>query len=149
MPLFMRKLIALVAFIGLTSVAFAQNTTSGSASPETTSNTFFVALQNEDSGAMTKILADDFQITAADGQSADKELMGQALSGGYLVVDTATPSNVKSRMIGTATSVVSGVLKFKGSLQSQAFDNKVAFTVVTTKQGDTWKVSDVRLIAVQ
>ena len=141
----MKKLLTLVAFISLTSAAFAQN----SANPEGVSTTFFKAMQDEDSGTMAKILADDFQITNADGQSADKDLMGQALSGGYLVVETAATSNLKTRIVGGTTGLVSGVLKMKGSLQSQAFDNKVAFTLVAIKQGDTWKVSDVRFIAVQ
>lgn len=145
----MKKLLTLVTAICLSTGVFAQSGADSSV-PETMSNIFFKAMQDEDSGTMAKILADDFQITNADGQSADKDLIGQALSGGYLVVETAATSNLKTRMVGGGTTgLVSGVLKMKGSLQSQAFDNKVAFTLVAVKQGDTWKVSDVRFIAVQ
>lgn len=141
----MQKLLALVAFICLTTLSFAQSTST----PETITSSFFKAMQDEDGATMAKIIADDFQITNVDGQSADKDLIAQALSGGYLVVETAATSNFKTRLIGGTTGIVSGVLKLKGSLQSQAFDNKTAFVLVTVKQGETWKVSDVRFIPVQ
>ena len=140
----MKRLIAFASLLLITAASYAQ--TSPTNSPETASNSFFTALQNEDNGTMWKILTDDFLITTVTGQSADKALLGQILSGGQLVVETATTSDTKSRIVSPNTGLISGKLKFKGNLQGEAFDSSAVFTLVAIKQGDNWKVSDVRLI---
>ncbi len=142
----MKKLVFTAAVFCLAHIAFSQGSPANNSVPETMSNVFFKALQDEDTGTMSKILAGNFQITNADGQSADKDLIGQALSGGHLVVDAATTSDVQSRLVGTNTGLVTGKVKFKGKLQNQAFDNTLVFTLISVQEGDTWKVSDVRLI---
>lgn len=143
----MKKVVFTAFVLGLVNVAFGQSNAANNSVPETMSNVFFKALQEEDTGTMSKILANNFQITNADGQSADKDLIGQALSGGHLVVDAATTSDVQSRLVGANTGLVTGKVKFKGKLQNQAFDNTLVFTVISIQEGETWKVSDVRLIS--
>ncbi len=127
----------------LTTGAFAQATTS--ADPAALTTTFFKAMLDEDAKAFGSIVTDDFMLTGPDGQTADKSLFTQALDGGYLVVDTGTTSNVgKPRVYNNDAAIVVGNWKQKGTLQNQAFNNQVAFTVVCARVGTNWKIASVQ-----
>lgn len=99
---------------------------------------------DEDSNKLNAITTTDFSIVSFDGQTADRDLMGQALGGGYLVVDAATPNGTKARMYNNDAAVVSGTSTFKGSLQGTAFNTEIAFTALCVKQGAAWKVASLQ-----
>lgn len=127
----------------LTTGAFAQAATDQDPAALTTA--FFKAMLEEDAANMGKLLTDDFMVVTNEGQTADKSLLIQGISGGYLVVDTGATSNVsKARMYNNDAAVVTGNWKQKGSLQNQSFDNEVIFTVVCAKTGSSWKIANVQ-----
>lgn len=142
----MKHVFTLLLFIGLTTTAFAQMSTDSD--PTAVATAFYKAMLDEDAGAMDKLTTDDFLIVNFDGQTADKSLLSQALTGGYLVVETGTASNMsKPRMYGNAAALITGNWKQKGSLQGAAFANEVFFTVVCAKTGDVWKIANVQFSA--
>ncbi|MBC8153098.1 MAG: nuclear transport factor 2 family protein [Bacteroidetes bacterium] len=143
----MKNALIFLLLTSLTTGAFAQATTDQDPAGVTTA--FFKAMLEEDAGAIDKLLTDDFMIVNNDGQTADKSLLGQALSGGYLVVDTGAASNVsKPRIYNSDAAVVTGNWKQKGSLQGQAFSNELVFTVLCAKTGSTWKIANVQFSTV-
>jgi len=126
---------------------FAQTATDPTQDPSGATTALFKALLDEDGAKMNAITTDDFSITNSDGQTADRDLMGQALSGGYLVVDAAAATGTKARMYNNDAAVVSGTSKFKGNLQGTAFDSEVVFTALCVKQGAGWKVASLQFSA--
>ncbi len=110
---------------------------------------FFKAMLDEDAGSIDKLATDDFMIVTNEGTTADKSLLMQGLSGGYLTIETGATSNVaKPRIYNTNAAVVTGNWKQKGSLQGAAFNSEVIFTVVCAKMGNDWKVANVQFSSV-
>ena len=101
-------------------------------------------MEAEDGAAIAAITTDDFTIMSFDGQVADRDLLGQGLSGGFLNLETATATNLRTRNYGTTTLVL-GDSKFKGSLQGTNFNTNVVFTITCVKNGDKWKIAAAQL----
>ncbi|WP_027303100.1 nuclear transport factor 2 family protein [Rudanella lutea] len=141
----MKRLLVL-AVLGLFSLTtYAQSAPADPAQdPSALTGAFFKAMQDEDSNKMQSITTDDFSIVNFDGNTADRDLLVQALSGGHLTVETATPSGMRARSYNNDAAVVTGTTKFKGSLQGQALQSDVLFTAVCVKQGNGWKVANVQ-----
>jgi ketosteroid isomerase-like protein len=142
----MKKTIFLLGTLLTTSLAYSQTTASTTPQePQALASAFFKALEKEDAAAIAGITTDDFAIVSFDGQTADRDLLGQALSGGYLIVETASAINLRSRTYNGNTAIVSGDSKFKGSVQGTNFDNNVIFLVTCVKMGTGWKIASAQL----
>lgn len=140
----MKKLVLLVAVILFSLTTYAQSATDPAQDPTALTTAFFKAIQDEDGNKMVTLATDDFSIISFDGQTADRDLLNQALNGGYLMVDAVTPSGMKARTYNNDAAVVAGNAKFKGSLQGTAFDTDIVFTAVCVKQGSGWKVASLQ-----
>ncbi|WP_266362565.1 nuclear transport factor 2 family protein [Tellurirhabdus rosea] len=113
------------------------------------SNAFFTAMLNEDSNLFGKVSTSDFLIINYDGQTADRDLLTQALGGGYIVFDTGAVSGTNTRTYNDNTAVVTGNWKTKGNLQGNGFDATSFFTLVCVKQNNAWKVASLQLTALR
>ncbi|TAE30005.1 MAG: nuclear transport factor 2 family protein [Cytophagales bacterium] len=140
----MRNALVFVVTLLLSTPLVAQTATDPGQDPTAATTALFKALLDEDSNKMLALTTDDFAIISYDGQTADRDLMGQALSGGILVVDALAPTGTRARTYNNDAAVVSGSTKFKGNLQGTAFDTEVVFTATCVKQGNTWKVASVQ-----
>lgn len=109
---------------------------------------FFKALLDEDSNVLNNILADDFSIVSFDGQQVDRDMLAQGVAQGYIVVDTGMTSGIRTRSYGDV-GVVTGTWNVKGKIENNGFQNEVTYTVVSVKQGGSWKVSAVQLTPVR
>ena len=139
----MKYAFAFLVIIGLSSGVCAQATVGQDPTAATTA--FFKAMLEEDANSMGTLLTDDFMIVTNDGTTADKSLLMQGLSGGYLTLDTGTTSNVaRPRIYNTNAAIVTGNWKQKGTLQGQPFNSEVIFTVVCAKMGSDWKIANVQ-----
>ncbi|HEY0109759.1 MAG TPA: nuclear transport factor 2 family protein [Fibrella sp.] len=142
----MKKTIFLLGTLLITSVTFAQTTASTTAQePQALASAFFKALEKEDAAAIATITTDDFAIINFDGQTADRDLLGQALGGGYLIVETAPTNNLRSRTYNSTTAIVTGESTFKGSVQGNNFNNNVVFTMTCVKMANGWKIASAQL----
>ena len=143
----MKHTIAFLLLISLSSGVFAQAT--ADQDPAAVTTAFFKAMLEEDAGGIGQLLTDDFMIVTNDGTTADKSLLMQGLSGGYLTIETGATSNVaKPRIYNGTAAVVTGNWKQKGVLQGQPFNSEVIFTVVCAKMGSDWKVANVQFSSV-
>lgn len=146
----MKKVLVFIAMMLFTLAVRAQTTAPAAATdpmqdPKSVTMAFFKVLKDTDSGTLVKIATDDFVIIASDGQQADRDLLGQAMSGGFLTVQE-TPINVtRTSVYNTDASVVSGNMRFKGDLQGQKFDIPVVFSATCIKQGAGWKIAGMQL----
>ncbi len=144
----MKKTILLLCGWLTASVAFAQMPAAPAAptsEPQALATAFFKALEAEDVPALTSITTDDFAIVNYDGQVADRDLLGQGLGGGFLVVETATTSNLRTRTYNNDTAIVTGESAFKGSLQGTNFKTTASFTVTCVKGATGWKIASAQL----
>ena len=147
----MKLLFSFVAALLLTTAAFAQQASTATATvtdptqdPTALGNAFFKAMLDEDGNSMGKLLASDFSITSFDGQSVDGDLLMQGVGGGYVVIETGVVSDTRTRQYNTDTAVMTGMWKVKGNIQGQPLDANSAFSVVSTKQGNGWKIVNVQ-----
>lgn len=144
----MKRVLTFLTALLLTTAAVAQTTpatTDPTQDPTALGNAFFKAMLDEDGNAMGKLLADNFTIISFDGQTVDKDLLLQGVNGGYLIVETGTVSGATTRQYNNDAAVMTGNWKAKGSVQGQAFSNDVAFSLVSAKQGNGWKIVNVQL----
>lgn len=114
--------------------------------PTALTNAFFKAMLDED-GTINKYLTPDFSITSFDGQTVDGDLLAQGVGGGFVIVETATVSDTRTRQYNSDAAVTTGNWKAKGSIQGQGFDNNVAFSVTSVKQGTGWKIANIQFTA--
>ena len=143
---YMKKTIFLLGTLLTASVSFAQITaTAPVQEPQAMASAFFKAFENEDAASIDKLTTTDFAIINFDGQIADRDLLDQALGGGFLVVEKASIANLRSRAYGDNTAVVTGESTFNGSLQGTNFSSKGVFTVTCVKQGADWKIASAQL----
>jgi len=117
--------------------------------PTDCTNAFFTAMLNEDGTLAGKVTTNDFMIINFDGQTADRDLLIQALGGGYVVFDNAAASGMATRTYNDNTAIVTGNWKTKGNIQGQAFDGTSFFTAVCVKQNNAWKVASLQLTSVK
>jgi Domain of unknown function (DUF4440) len=142
----MKKLFVLV-FSLFSFTAFAQG--DPTATPTDCTNAFFKAMLDEDGTLMGKVVAEDFSIISFNGQAVDKDLILQAVGGGYVVVETATVSSAHARTYNDNAAVVTGNWKAKGAIQGSGFDNEVVFTAVCVKAGGSWRIVNMQFTPIQ
>lgn len=140
----MKKLFVFALTALLSTPLFAQTASDPGQDPTAATNALFKALLEENAERIPTLTTDDFSITSYDGHNADRDLLGQAVGGGYLVIDALAPTGTKVRTYNNDSAVVSGSSKFKGSLQGTAFDSEVQFTALCVKQGSGWKVANLQ-----
>ena len=141
----MKRLVFAAITLLTTSGLFAQTAAPAATEPAGLATAMMKALEAEDASAIAAITTDDFTIVSFDGQTADRDLLGQGLSGGFLVVETAPANNVRSRQYNGNTAIVTGDSKFKGSLQGTNFNANIVFTVTCVKMANGWKVANLQL----
>lgn len=140
----MKRVLALVTALLLTTAGFAQQATDPAQDPSALGNAFFKAMLNEDGGTIGKLITSDFIITSFDGQMVDGDLLQQGLNGGYAVFETGVVSDASTRQYNADSAVMTGTWKVKGTIQSNPLDANAAFSVVCVKQGGLWKVAHVQ-----
>ena len=143
-PIHMKKVIFALGILLTTSLAMAQTATPAAKDPTALAQAFFKAMEAEDAATISSLTTDDFTIISFDGQVADRDLLGQGLGGGFLVLETATANNLRSRNYGSTTLVL-GDSKFKGSLQGTNFNTSASFMITYVKTGDNWKIANAQL----
>ncbi|QIP17543.1 nuclear transport factor 2 family protein [Spirosoma aureum] len=140
----MKTLLVFATALLFTTVSFAQQTTDPAQDPTALGNAFFKAMLDEDGTTIGKLLASDFSLTSFDGNAVEGDLLAQGVSGGYVVVETATVSNTRTRQYNNDAAIMTGTWKAKGSVQGQGFDTTVSFSIVSAKQGGSWKIANVQ-----
>lgn len=145
----MKFLLSLAVVFLLTTASFAQQTTVSTQDATAAGNAFFKSLLDEDGMALGKLVTPDFSLLSYDGNTVDGDLLLQAVNGGYIVIYTASVTDTRTRQYNNDATVMTGNWKAKGSVQGQAFDNNVGFSVVCVKQGDTWKIANVQFTPIR
>ncbi|MBO0931017.1 nuclear transport factor 2 family protein [Fibrella aquatilis] len=140
----MKKTLFLLSTLLTTTLAVAQTAAPAANEPTGLATAFMKAMETEDGAAIAAITTDDFAIVSFDGQVADRDLLGQGLSGGFLVIETAPANNLRSRTYNSDLAIVTGDSKFKGSLQGTNFNTNVVFTATCVKTGSGWKIASVQ-----
>jgi ketosteroid isomerase-like protein len=142
--LFLLFALAQTAAIAQTT-ATATATTDPTQDPKTVTMAFFKVLKDADAATLVKIATNDFVIISSDGQQADRDLLSQALGGGFLTVQESPINTVTPRIYNGDAAVVVGNMRFKGDLQGQKFDMSVVFSATCVKDGTGWKIANLQL----
>ncbi|MVM39686.1 DUF4440 domain-containing protein [Spirosoma sp. HMF3257] len=140
----MKTVLILCASLLFTTAIFAQQATDPTQDPTAAGNAFFKAMLDEDSKTLGTLLASDFNLISFDGSSVEGDMLIQGVGGGFVVVETATVSNTRTRQYNSDSAVMTGNWKTKGNVQGQGFDNSVSFSLTCTKQGSAWKIVNVQ-----
>jgi ketosteroid isomerase-like protein len=131
------SLIAFAAWVSAPAVAQGNSPSSRLLALEKTWNT---AYKRGDVAAMNSLLADDFIITIEDGRTFSKS--GYiALNGNSTVqVEVSEMSDVKVRMHGATTCVVTGAYHEKGRANGKPYEYHDRFTDVWLNTGSKWQL---------
>ena len=128
-----------------TTAPAATTTADPTQDPKAVTMAFFKVLKDTDTKMLIKIATDDFVIIGSDGQQAERDLLNEAMIGGFLTVQE-TPINIaRTSIYNGDAAVVSGTTRFKGDLQGQKFDMPVVFSATCIKQGAGWKIAGMQL----
>jgi ketosteroid isomerase-like protein len=139
----MKTLVILCASLLLTTATFAQ-ASDPTQDPTALGNAFFKAMLDEDSKTLGTLVASDFSLVSFDGNTVDGDMLIQGVGGGFVVVETATVSDTRTRQYNSDSAVMTGLWKAKGNVQGNGFDNSVSFSVVCAKQNGSWKIVNVQ-----
>ncbi|WP_080237410.1 nuclear transport factor 2 family protein [Spirosoma rigui] len=140
----MKLLITFVAGLLFSTATFAQQTADPTQDPTALGNAFFKAMLDEDATTLGKLLASDFSIISFDGHKVDGDMLVQGVGGGFVVIETGVVSNAQTRQYNSDSAVMTGNWKVKGNIQGQALESDATFSVVSAKQGGSWKVVNVQ-----
>jgi Domain of unknown function (DUF4440) len=132
----------------LSSLAFGQSA-DPTATPTDCTNSFFKAMLDEDAGLMSKVLAADFTITSFDGQLVDADLLGQAVNGGFVIIETGTTSRLRTRTYNDNAAIVTGNWRFKGAIQGNNLDTEITFGAVCVKIAGAWKMVNMQFTPIK
>jgi ketosteroid isomerase-like protein len=140
----MKYTLLIIGTLFLTTAAFAQQSVATPQDPTALGNAFFKAMLDEDGKALGSLISSDLSIISFNGQAVDGSLLVQGVDGGAVIIETGTVSNAATRQYNSDAAVMTGTWKAKGSIQGQAFDNNVTFSVMSAKQSGTWKIVNVQ-----
>jgi hypothetical protein len=116
--------------------------------PAGSANAFFEALLGRDSRSLATLLAPDFALVSFDGSLLDAGTLVQAVASGYVVIESGTLWSLLTRTYGEA-AVTTGTWRVRGSFQGNRFDTEVVFTVVSVRQGGSWRVASVQMTPIR
>lgn len=145
----MRSLFTFAIALLITTASLAQQTADPAQDPTALGNAFFKALLDEDGSNLGKLLASNFSVISFDGNAVDGETLTQGVGGGYVVIESATVSNTNMRQYNSDAAVMTGNWKAKGRLQGQAFESSVVFSLMSAKQGGSWKIVHVQFTPIR
>ena len=138
------KKVFLTCFLTLVALTTFAQQNYPPANPTECAEGFFKALLEEDGPAMRSLLTADFAIVSFDGSLVDGGTLAEAMSGGYIDIETGTLSGTSTRTYGDA-GIVTGTWRARGTLQGNRFENSLVFTCVCVRQGGAWRVASVQM----
>ncbi|WP_353722666.1 nuclear transport factor 2 family protein [Dyadobacter sp. 676] len=112
------------------------------------SKLFFKALLEEDANAITSLISNDFTVTNFNGQTIEARALQQAVTQGYIIVDSGMLTSTRTRTYGDV-AVVQGLWNVSARIQNNSFNGDVAYTTVCVRAGGKWRVTTVQLTPAQ
>jgi hypothetical protein len=99
---------------------------------------FIAVTAKGDADGMARLIANDYTVTGADGQKADKSKALEAVRGNRAGIEM-TESDVDARFVGRA-GVVTGLIKWKAGTGDHEVKGSVRFTEVWRRKGKGWEL---------
>ena len=130
------------------STAVAQSNFSPPIDGTECANLFFKALLEEDANAISNLTASDFTISGFQGRTINSPALKQAVSDGYIVVESGILSGTNTRTYRDVT-LVSGTWDVQARIENNSFRGEVSYLAVCVKSGGQWKVVAVQLSPIQ
>jgi hypothetical protein len=128
--------------------AFAQNNAPKPVDGTDCSNLFFRALLEEDAASIGSLVSNDFTVVSFNGHLVDSPTLQQAITQGYIVVDSGMLTGTTTRMYGEV-AVVSGQWNVSARIQNNGYQANVAYTTVCVRSGGQWKVTAAQFTPIQ
>lgn len=108
------------------------------------SNQFFKAIQEKDDKALDNLMSYDFSVISFQGQTIQRDELRQAISQGYLSVESGFLSGANTRDYRDV-AVVTGQWDIQAKFQNQNFNGTLAYLAVCVRSGGKWQVATVQL----
>jgi ketosteroid isomerase-like protein len=144
----MKQLLTIFFLTFASLAASAQDNASQPTDGTDCSNLFFQALLDENATAVSNLISNDFTVTNFNGQTIDGRSLQQAITQGYIVVDSGMLTGTRTRTYGEV-AVVQGFWNVSARIQNNGFNGNVAYTTVCVRSGGKWKVTAAQLTPAQ
>ena len=112
------------------------------------SNQFFKALLDKDAKAISNLVASDFTVAGFQGRTINGPMLTQAISDGFIVIDSGMLSGTNTRTYRDVT-LVSGFWEVQAKIENNSFRGELSYLTVCVKSGGQWKVVAVQLSPAQ
>lgn len=142
------KQLLTIFLLAIATTAFAQNNTPQPVDGTDCSNLFFKALLEEDANAISGLISNDFTVTNFNGSTIDARALQQAVTQGYIIVDSGMLTGTRTRTYGDV-AIVQGSWNVSARIQNNGFNGNVAYTSVCVRSGGNWRVVTVQLTPAQ
>lgn len=142
------KQLLTIFLLTIATAAFAQDNAPQPVDGTDCSNLLFKALLDEDANVITSLITNDFTVTNFNGQTIDGRALQQAITQGYIIVDSGMLTGTRTRTYGDV-AVVQGLWNVSARIQNNGFNGNVAYTSVCVRSGGSWKVATVQLTPAQ
>ncbi|ACT95028.1 nuclear transport factor 2 family protein [Dyadobacter fermentans] len=142
------KQLMTIFLLAIATTAFAQNNPPQPIDGTDCSNLFFKALLEEDANAISGLISNDFTVTNFNGSTIDARALQQAVTQGYIIVDSGMLTGTRTRTYGDV-AIVQGIWNVSARIQNNGFNGDVAYTSVCMRSGGNWRVVTVQLTPAQ
>lgn len=144
----MKHLLTLLICLASVLPAAAQQNASQPIDGTDCSNLFFKALLEEDAASVGSLVTNDFTAISFNGHLIDSRALQQAITQGYIVVDSGMLTGTQTRTYGDV-AVISGQWNVSARIQNNGFQGNVAYTTICVRAGGRWKVTSAQFTPVQ
>jgi ketosteroid isomerase-like protein len=144
----MKHLLTLLICLSTMLSAAAQNNAPKPVDGTDCSNLFFKALLEEDAASIGSLISTDFTVVSFNGHIVDSPTLQQALTQGYIVIDSGMLTGTSTRLYGDV-AVVSGQWNVSARIQNNGYQANVAYTTICVRSGGQWKVTAAQFTPIQ
>jgi ketosteroid isomerase-like protein len=140
----MKLILFLISIVGIHSFALGQTIFAQPTDGTDCSNLFFRALTEEDVSNVTNLISNDFMLVGFQGKTLNGAFLQQAISEGYLVIESGILTGVSTRNYGDV-AVTTGLWSVSARLQNHQYQGDLSYMTVCVRSGGRWKVVAAQL----
>lgn len=134
------RAILVASFFVFSTAAFGQNESKSADAVIKTLQDICKAYEKKDTDVLLKYMSEDFTLTASDGSITTRDDEIKELKSGKVSYEVFENRDMKVRLYGDKTAVVTGRTVVKGEYEKNAIDAEFQFTDTLIRKDGHWRI---------